>query len=468
MIRKIQRTIKTRALLKDGQHVLIAISGGADSVALTYALHHLRKAHRLKLTLAHLHHSIRGQDADEDARFVRELAMKLGLPCELDQVDVPALATRKGLSLEMTARMVRYDFMARVARECGADVLATGHTADDQAETILLKLARGAGPQGLAGISYRGEWKGLPVIRPIRDVTHAQACAFLRRHGLSWREDNSNQSLHFLRNRVRHVVLPVLEKQLNPGIREVLARTAEVMSEENAWLDDLARERLSKCISTPMPAVLLIPPWRQEHLAARRRMIRLWLVDRGIPSETIDYAAVERIMEIMESSEGTRTIPLMGGWEVSRQYEELIVKRAGNTEGPGFSQKLEIPGETLLPAQGLRVITNWSQGIIRSKTAIGKFPCEATLDAQAVNKAGGAIFIRSWRTGDRIRPLGMSGSRKLQDLFVDAKIPREHRSFVPLLESRGEIIWVAGYRVAQGWEVRNPTEKCLRVLIERI
>ncbi|HBA85267.1 MAG TPA: tRNA lysidine(34) synthetase TilS [Verrucomicrobia bacterium] len=467
MIRKIQQTIRARALLKEGQHVLLAVSGGADSVALAYALHYVQKAYGLHLTLAHLHHSIRGSAADEDAEFVQELAAKLGCACRVEQVDVPVMAVQRGLSLEMAAREARYDFFSRMALEVGAHVLATGHTADDQAETVLLKLARGAGPQGLGGIAYVGAWKGLRVIRPLRDITHAQACAFLRRHGLGWREDASNLSLHFLRNRVRHEVLPLLETRLNPNIRAVLTRTAEVMSEENAWLDDLARERLLACVRPADPTTLSAGRLGLEPLAARRRIAKLWLSDQGAPPDSIDFAALDRILQLAESSQGSRSVPLPGGWLVSRHYDALTVKVGSDDEEQGFCQVLAIPGETILPEQGLRITTRWDKGIIRQKTSVGQLPSEVSLDAGVVKRASGLV-IRSWRAGDAIRPLGMTGSRKLQDLFVDAKLPKALRKTTPILACRKEVVWLAGYRVARGWEVKKPQGISLRVFIERI
>ena len=214
-------------------------------MALLLILHALAPVFRIKLTVAHLNHGIRGKSAAADAAFVRKLARTLGLPCVCGRANVPRLARKSRLSVEMAARQARYAFLSEVARTVEADVLATAHTADDQAETILLKLARGAGPRGLAGIPREGRVNGLRVIRPLLDIPRKDIVRYLRSRRQSWREDESNDSLAHLRNRIRHKVLPLLESELNPEIRPALIRTAEILREEDRCLDGMARACLA-------------------------------------------------------------------------------------------------------------------------------------------------------------------------------------------------------------------------------
>ena len=221
-----------------GKRVLVAASGGADSTALALAL----KTLGCGIALAHVHHGIRGKSADADARFVRALAKKLGAPFFLGTFDVPAEAKRRGESLEMAARRVRRDFLAATARREKIRWVATGHTADDQAETVLMRIARGTSITGLAGIPYVARQGGVRFIRPLRDATRGQIVNYLKSRRQTWREDESNAEDFALRNRVRHEILPLLEKRLNPGVRQALVRLAEIAAAEDEVMAALARK----------------------------------------------------------------------------------------------------------------------------------------------------------------------------------------------------------------------------------
>ena len=467
MLRAIGQTIHYHDLFQPGQHWLVAVSGGADSVALAYALHHWKSRHPLALTIVHLNHGIRGRAADEDARFVRELAWRLGLPCVLARVDVPALARQRNISLEMAAREARYEFFAREAKALGAEGVVTAHTADDQVETVLLKLARGTGTQGLCGIPYKSAWRGTALVRPMRDVTHQEAVRFLKSHRLRWREDRTNSDLDFLRNRVRHEILPLLESRLNPRIRQSLLRVSEVLREENAWFDRIARDLLKTCVAEDRFGVLKVDRLKGLLLAARRRVIRLWLLSNGVDPEAADFTSVERINRMIHNTKSTGKVPLPAGGAVVRNYRELAIEKKDGYEPPPFCLPLHLSGETILFDQGLRFVVRKARGFEKKPVeGVGVLPAEVMLDVKAIGRS--VVNVRSWRPGDRIKPLGMSGARKLQDLFVDHKIPRNRRSQVPLLECRGEIVWVAGYRPARGWEVASRNSPSYRIQVSAI
>jgi tRNA(Ile)-lysidine synthase len=467
MLRTVQHTIQKHALLRAGDHVLIAVSGGADSVAMAYALHFLKKQYRISITPAHLNHRIRGRAAEQDAQFVNELAWRLGLPCVQGRTDVPRMARERGVSLEMAARESRYDFLERTAREVGANCIATAHTADDQVETVLLKLTRGAGPQGVSGIPYSAAQRGVRIIRPCRDVTHAEVVRFLRRHGLIWREDKSNMDMTFLRNRVRHQVLPLLESKLNPQVRRAILRAAELLREENEWLDSIARGLWSECAESGQRGDLNVQKLNGLPLAGRRRVLRLWLVAGGVDSDQLGFETIENIERLLVSARGTRAVPISGALRVVRRYRSLALETNAVAAGGAFSEKIAVPGETILPDQGLRIITKWATGIIRERGGrAGDLPAAASLGAEAMRHS--PLRVRSWKAGDRIRPLGMSGSCKLQDLFVDQKVPRDSRDRIPVFECRGDIVWIPGYRIASGWEVKDPRAPSLHIYVRQV
>ncbi|MDI6775435.1 MAG: tRNA lysidine(34) synthetase TilS [Verrucomicrobiota bacterium] len=467
MIRRVRQSIRRHRLCARRDRVLAAVSGGADSVAMLAALRELARPLGIRLAVAHFHHGIRGPNADADARFVRRLAGRLRIRCVMGRADVPQLARRRGLSLEMAAREARYAFLARAARKVRASAVATAHTADDQAETVLLKLTRGAGAGGLAGIARSIKIGGLQVIRPMLDVTRRDVIRFLRERRMAWREDESNRDLSIPRNRVRRRVLPFLERELNPGLRTVLVRTADVLREEDAWLDWVARKGLESCAAPEAGSPALdASRLRVQPVALIRRVIRLWLVRAGVPAELVDYEAVDRVESLLAGKTGTSRTNVAGAWIAERRYNRLEVRVQACREPRAFRARVKAPGETLVRGTELLIRAQIGPGLVKDRSGrVGAIPAHATIRRSALGRR--ALVVRSWRPGDRMAPLGMTGSRKLQDIFTDGKVPVEERRSVPVFECAGRIVWIPGYRVARGWEVLNPRETAVHVRVEK-
>lgn len=447
--------------------MLAAVSGGADSVAMLAALRELARPLGIRLTVAHLHHGIRGASADADRRFVRALARRWRIRCVTGQADVPGLARRRGLSLEMAAREARYRFLANVARRLRAHAVAVAHTADDQAETVLLKLARGAGPAGLGGMAPCTTIRGLRVIRPLLDVPRREVVRFLRSRGQGWREDESNQDLSILRNRVRHRVLPFLERELNPSVRTVLARTADLLREEEAWLGGLTRQALRSCRAADAGGTALrASRLGAQPLALARRIVRLWLVGAGVPAERVDYEAVERVVGLLAGKTGARRADMGEAWLVERRYDRLTVRAQADRGARAFRATVKVPGETQVPGAGLRIRSRIAPGLVKDRPGrVGAVPARATIRRSALGRR--ALVVRSWRPGDRMAPLGMAGTRKLQDIFTDAKVPAAERAGVPVFACGSRIVWIPGYRVARGWEVTDRREAAVHIHVKR-
>lgn len=442
--------------------MLAGISGGADSVALAHVLHYLQERTPFSLTLAHLHHGIRGEDADEDRDFVRQLAWKLGAPCVDEQVDVPAWARRRRISLEMAAREARQEFFRRTAAAVGADRVATAHHADDEAELVLLRILRGAGTQGLAGLAPAGRGTGgLRMIRPLAEVTREEIESFLRAHGIAWREDRSNRDPLILRNRVRHDLLPYLEEHYQPGLRAVLRRTAAVLREENAWLEQQAARVWARCRAGD--ADLDVRRLAAAPLALRRRVWLLWLRAKGMPPGDGDFRGIARLEALLESSRGSARITLAHGWTVERRYGRLCAR--GPAQRVAVAGPVEWPVPGVVVWGGLRCSAGWSRGYVRPRDSrVGRWPEEASLDRARL--AGAPLVVRAAQRGDWIRPWGLAGRVKLQDVFVNAKVPRQERARVPVVTCREEIVWVPGYRVAQDWAVPGPSAPSVRLRME--
>lgn len=456
LIRRVKSGITKHGLFSAGEHVLVGVSGGADSVCLLFVLNALAPSLRLQLTAAHLNHGIRKPGAAKDEAFVGELAARLGVRLVTQRVHVPRRARNAGVSLEMAAREARYTFFSHWARRTGATTVATAHTADDQAETVLLKLARGAGPTGLSGIARETVLRGWRIVRPLLDFSHDEICAFLRSQGVGWREDETNRDVTFLRNRVRHDILPLLEKNLNPAIRQSLIRTAEILAAEDRWLTEISREALRDCRSS-VHGALSVSRLNVYRLAARRRVLMLWLREEGVPADRVDFDLIERLNALLAGRTGGRT-RVGASLVVTRSYDHLVVAESPSPEGDvNFRKPLPVPGEISLPEVGICFRATLGPGVERPRGGKpGDLPARASISKRAVGRK--RLYIRFRRTGDRIKPMGMRGSRKLQDIFVDAKVPRACRSRIPVVECGGEIIWIPGYRVARGWDVR-PSEK---------
>lgn len=462
---RISTSLKKHALVSPAAHVLVGVSGGADSVALLYGLCAIASRWQLRLSVAHLNHGIRS-DAAADAAFVATLCRQLGVAFYSEHVDVPALAANTGVSLEMAGRTARYRFFADMVSTHKATCVATAHTRDDQAETLLLKLCRGAGGTGLTGIARNTTIEGVRVIRPLLDVTRADIERFLRDHHRSWREDHTNADTQLKRNRIRHDIIPPLEQHLNPRLKDALARTADILTDENAYLAAATQEALASAHADD--GSLQIVALCRMPIAIQRRMLRLWLIQHGISTPVLRFDLVERIATLAAGDSGTGCITISANRQVQRNYGRLRVAKTTDVSIPAIPDTpLTIPGETLLETVGLRITATAQTGFDRTTAGpIGNLPSAACIRWDNALPPP-PLHVRSWKAGDRIAPVGLAGSRKLQDCFVDAKVPRDKRPLIPVITCHDTPVWVPGYRISQQWAVQNAKQRSLRLHISR-
>ncbi len=454
---KVQAYIRQCDLIQPGDEVVVGVSGGADSIALSHILSRLSKRMKFGIVIAHLNHQIRGKAADEDEAFVKAWAETLGVEFLCERRDVPKWANEQSISTEMAARAARHEFF----RTCGGEAVAVAHTADDQAETVLMRFLRGSGARGLGGMLPVATLRGLKIIRPLLGSSRAGVEEYLRRENIPWREDASNRDPKHVRNRVRHTLLPLLEKEFNPAIRETLRRTAAVLGDE----DRILAEWAVQSADIDKSYQLRLNHWRAVPMALQRRILMGWLEGRGYPPEHIDFDLVQRALRLMDDLCGTERLTLENGWVLVRRYRHLQLIRE-TEDAASFAQILLVPGTTEMPREGWRISTKWSKGILKTRpTTPGRIPATASISAAKVGRA--AIVVRSWRDGDRMKPYGLRGSKKLQDIFVDAKIPRDTRHTIPVFECRKEIIWIPGYRIARDWALKSESEPALHLRIRR-
>ena len=453
MLKSIQDEIRTRGQIKAGERVGVAVSGGADSVALLRALVDLRKRLGSVITALHFHHGIRGAEADRDEAFVAELAEKLGVECVIGRGDVPAHSKLSRQSLETAARELRYRFFESVLRSGTVEKIATAHTMDDQAETVLMRLLRGAGTRGLSGI--RAEKDAGRFIRPMLGVRRSEIEDYLRSIGQDWREDASNEERTHFRNQVRHDLIPRLVKDFNPNIVEVLARSAALaQSEEEYWAREMTRllplvRLLGKLArrgggrrSSPADAAIAfnLEAMRTYPLAVQRRLLLEALRGRAIDA---DSEHVEKLLELVQGKSKAAAMP--GGWKASLSFRELRLEPPTQPaeRAAGYRHALTVPGEA--PVEEIKLLVQARLERIASEDAgynSGQVPGELLLE----QGLSGGLTVRNWQSGDRFWPGHSKSEKKVKEILQQLKVPAKERSLWPVVAAGDSLIWVRGAR----------------------
>jgi tRNA(Ile)-lysidine synthase len=454
--------IRRRELFERGARVVAAVSGGSDSVALAWILRELSDAGALRLTaIAHLDHSLRGAESARDAAFCRDLAAEFGLPFDVEAVDVARLAKDQGQSIEEAGREARYAFFERVRARTSADAVATGHTRDDQAETVLMRVFRGAGTKGLGGIPPR---RGA-IVRPLIDLRRVELVGWLDALGRHWVEDSTNADRALTRNWIRHALLPEITARFGDGVVDVLARGADLARADDSVLSEIAREvapgiqeNVGDAIDLSVPALCVQP------LAIRQRVVRGAL--RRVGDRGPSAAQVAAVLRMAESGQparlrlGQRQLELSGGGRV------LSIREARPAEltGGSWTYPLKIPGTIELPEASGRLTASPT-----TLAALGGLSKVKALPPGQAVAAGleGPLVVRAWRPGDALQVLGLSGRKKVQDLFVDRKVPRERRHMVPVVtHPDGRIVWVAGHALGEPFRVSEATKSVVVLSFE--
>jgi tRNA(Ile)-lysidine synthase len=462
---KIVDFIREQNLISAGDKLLVAVSGGADSVCLLHLLACHRDDLHIDLHAAHLNHQLRGNESDADATYVSDLARKLSVPATVERRDVASY--KKGGSLEEAAREVRYEFLADVARKVDATKVVTGHTCDDHIETVLLHILRGSGTTGLRGLQSRSEFPypekscRPELIRPLLEINRQETMAYCRQRRLAPRSDSSNESLSFLRNRVRLELLPLL-RSYNPGIDRALLRLAGIAADDIFFIEqqaslswqDLAQEDGDALYMDT--SKMLAQPRAVQRQAFRKAIKQL----RGSLKD-VEADHIEAMLEFLCKPAGKR-FHLPDGLTLSTEYGRLIMTKTPAAVCPLPPIKrpasINIPGETDLP--GWRVRADVVEKSVSNDNGL-----TVSFD---LDKVGKKLVVRRRRPGDRFQPLGMSQTKKLQDFMVDAKIPRLWRDRVPLVSSAKQILWVVGWRMDDRVKVTEKTKKVLRLQFERL
>jgi tRNA(Ile)-lysidine synthase len=443
LIESVAAYVRKHALLKPGDRVGAAVSGGADSVAMLRLLLELRKDLGIVLSVVHFNHKLRGAESDRDEQFVAEFAHRDSLELHSASADVRAFAAAKHLSLETAARDVRYDFFRRLLQQGTLNRIATAHTLDDQAETVLLRIIRGAGTRGLAGIYPQLSLDShSSIVRPLLQTSRNQLERYLHVLNQSWREDASNRDLRHARNRIRHGILPRLERNLNPAVREALAETAEIArAEEEYWEQEVRR-----ILPNPIQPAIKLADLQNFPLAMQRRAIRSIAEALGL---RLEFRHVEEILRLArgESAE------LPKGWKASRKKDELCFEPLADAPHGDYEYPLAVPGRVAVPQAG-----SCFEVVSVSVSVEAAYNPEHLLNQELLCKE---LSVRNWRPGDRFRPPHTKSARKIKELLQERHLSGAEKRSWPVVVSGGEVIWVRGFAAPVALRPKNGDQAVL-------
>ena len=445
-------TVKEYQFFSPADLVLVAVSGGVDSSALLNLLFSHREALGISLHVAHLNHMLRKGEAQLDVRFVESMAQRLGIPITVEAVDVGALAKERKMGIEEAAREARYEFFERVANKIGAHKIAVGHTADDNVETFLMRLLRGSGLRGLCGIPpKRGR-----IVRPLIKIWRRELEEYVGGLKIVPRRDHTNYESKYLRNSVRLKLIPQL-KIYNLNIKEIILQTIFLLTEDYYYLEDRAQEALNKILVSETKGEVKVDLKKLKSIEATLQKYVLRLIFEVIKGDLrqMTFSHIRSILEKL-SSEEKWELHLPSGVLVvgSQGILTFTLAKSSSSNSVSFRYFLPVPGEVEIPEVGKKIRCDFVPTLEEKND-----PRCAFVDYQVLGKE---VVVRNKLPGDRFSPLGMNGSKKLQDFFIDAKVPWEEREKIPIVESGNKIIWVAGMRVDNQARVTEKTKKIVK------
>ena len=446
-LQRAESEIQNRNLLSRGQKILVAVSGGADSLVLLYVLNSLAQKNRWQISVAHFNHQLRGRASDADEKLVQQTAKKLSFPFYVGRADVKKFAAQGKISVEMAARKLRHEFLARVAREQKTSVVALAHHADDQVELFFLRLLRGAGGEGLAGMKWRSSSsadKKITLVRPLLGFSKNEILEFARANKILFRDDASNFSSDFLRNRIRNELLPLLQKNYQPGLAKTVLRLMEITGAESEFVSATAAAWLAKSEM----AFARLP------VAVQRKVLLSQLTELGVVS---DFDLIEQLRvsvgKFVSVSSDLSVARDAGGIIQLANLQEHLGEKFKVDELKlnlsGRAGRVEFGGKKF----GWKILPQKKMALPKKQTGAEFFDAD---------KVGGEIILRHWRAGDRFWPIGLKSAVKLQDLFVNAKVPAaRRRNMILATTMTGEIFWVEGLRISEKFKLTTETKRQL-------
>jgi tRNA(Ile)-lysidine synthase len=447
-----QRLLIQKRWAEPGTRWVVGVSGGVDSMVLLHLLCELSKEIPASIIAAHLNHCLRDRESDRDERFVKEISERWGIPVEIAREDVGAVARREKLPVQVAARKVRYRFFEEVMKRREGTWLVLGHHADDVSETVMMRLLRGASVQGLSGIPLR---KGF-VIRPLLPFKRQEIAAYADRNGVPYVEDSSNQKLKYLRNRVRHDLLPAIRKAYQPAFDKQLRRYAGYFGEIHSLLSELAEKAMHGVVGPE--GEILLKKFRRIPAAVQRALLEAHLLENGFVKTPLSFVQLDAILGMAARRAGTQTLNLSGGLIAVREYDTLRFEKPAVVKG--FTPLVcPVPGQVKIPETGLSFMVETLHAPPRDLRSNER---EAYVNGDRI---GSSLLVRSFQPGDRFVA---HGKIKLKKFFIDARIPARRRPAVPIIVADGSIVWVGGLRVDRRFFVVPGTRRILKLRLNHL
>jgi tRNA(Ile)-lysidine synthase len=451
-----KNAIREFAMLTQGDHILVAVSGGADSMALLHCLHRLSSKYCLKLTVAHLNHRIRDAEGDADAEFVRKISIDLGLPFVYESIEVKQKALASHQNIEDLARTLRYDFLRRTAAQTGATKIAVGHNLNDQAETILFRFIRGSGLEGLAAIHPVVEGS---IIRPLIDCSRELIRDYLEQQNIGYREDSTNRDLRYARNRIRQELLPYIQTHFNPQVFSALSREASLARETWAFIQSQAMTAYTALRSqTEEGLSLKIPMILELHPALQKQVLRLALKECLGSIRGVGSVHIQSLLSQCKTACSGDEICLPNGCTAIRQFDSLLLLNRSLKPDLALACTLPIPGQCAIRDGAIafrcKLVNTPNLSIMKQSVSH-----QAFLDKEALPDF---LTIRSRVPGDRY---GGTGHKKIKKMLIDAKIPLLERASLPMIVAGNAVVWIPGFRPAANYAAKPSSETCLMIEI---
>ncbi|WP_196247004.1 tRNA lysidine(34) synthetase TilS [Clostridium novyi] len=461
MIEKVINTIKCNNMFEVNDKVVVALSGGPDSICLLHILHTLKDELNISIVAAHVNHCLRGEAADNDEMYVKKICEELGIQCFVKREDVHRISKERGISCEMAGREVRYQFFEEVLHKINGNKIAIAHNANDQAETVLMRILRGTGLEGLVGIR--------PVrdnifVRPIINLTRDEIENYCEVNKLNPRIDKTNFENIYTRNKIRLELIPYIQKNFNSDVIEVLNRFSDTVKVDNEYINNVAKEKYNEYSEISEEKIILKGQLFKEHEAILTRVIRIAIKNIKGNLNNLEKNHIYDIIDIQKKSTG-KYIMLPSGIRVTNNYGDIYVykeEKEHKVQKINKEVELNLLEENVLTNHKLKITLD----IIKSKEDI-KFDKNPLIKYFDYDKIKGVIKLRYRKNGDKFMPFGMSGSKKLKDLFIDLKIPKERRDSIPLITFGDDIAWIVGYRISDKFKINKDTKNILKIKIER-
>jgi len=444
-------------LLHGIQNVVVCVSGGVDSMVMLSLLLVLREKCNINLVASHFNHKLRGVLADEDEQLVIDYCKGNNVKLYRKQLDVRKYAKSNNISLEMAGRKLRYNFYQEIASQLNNSVIATGHTLDDHAETVLLRIFKGTGLQGLEGIPIKRD----NIIRPIRFARKSDLYSYAREHNIPFSEDHTNYEENCQRNVIRNSIIPRIIENINPGLVESVANMSQILSEVNEFVTEMVKKALNEVVleETPCQIILEISRLKNYFINVEKEVLRQCVFRIKKEFKPIGFKTMNNLISLINSNETGKLLRLSGDLYANIDRGRLILS---SKEFNDWCEIIVKPGKTYKTKSFV-----FSSEVL-PVTEYTKQPNRSNVEFIDLDKTSGNMKLRRWRLGDRIKPLGFEHSKKLSDLFVDLKVPRIRKDRVPILVCNDEIIWVCGLKLSDLFKISSETTSILKLSYEEI